>query len=365
MKDTTNIIAMCDTMPITNSDVAQKIILLISDVAATAETFDELFSFEDQLVSSIVKRKIDAISPTLNSIEQDSHINTNSLIAWNQLTTVLNSYNLFFLQAETALCAGNKARLAEKEGISIQEANQNHPHNVMGEYNTIFESASRILENMITYYNTKVSIQDEQFQQILRAKLGVEAVLVHSMLEYIISKDWDKCSNTQWLLAFAKCQHFQLTAHLFHNGQAYSFMIKGREDSLQKLVKIYSRIQTLDPDFEIPELPDPIGVNVPEENSVISEQSSSSGGCYVATAVYGSYDCPQVWTLRRYRDYTLAETWYGRAFIRTYYAISPTLVKWFGHTEWFKKMWKGKLDRMVANLNTEGVENTPYQDRNW
>ena len=28
--------------------------------------------------------------------------------------------------------------------------------------------------------------------------------------------------------------------------------------------------------------------------------SSSSGGCYVATAVYGSYDCPQVWTLRRF-----------------------------------------------------------------
>lgn len=92
---------------------------------------------------------------------------------------------------------------------------------------------------------------------------------------------------------------------------------------------------------------------------------SSASGCYVATAVYGSYDCPQVWTLRRYRDYTLAETWYGRAFIRVYYAISPTLVKWFGHTEWFKKMWKGKLDRMVANLNSEGVVDTPYEDRIW
>lgn len=91
----------------------------------------------------------------------------------------------------------------------------------------------------------------------------------------------------------------------------------------------------------------------------------SKSACYVATAVYGSYDCPQVWTLRRYRDYTLAETWYGRAFIRTYYAISPTLVKWFGHTEWFKKMWKGTLDRMVNNLNAEGVENTPYKDRQW
>ena len=93
--------------------------------------------------------------------------------------------------------------------------------------------------------------------------------------------------------------------------------------------------------------------------------NQNSGGCYVATAVYGSYDCPQVWTLRRYRDYTLAETWYGRAFIRTYYAISPTLVKWFGHTNWFKKMWKGKLDRMVSDLNAKGVQDTPYQDRNW
>lgn len=90
-----------------------------------------------------------------------------------------------------------------------------------------------------------------------------------------------------------------------------------------------------------------------------------TSGCYVATAVYGSYDCPQVWTLRRYRDYTLAETWYGRAFIHAYYAISPTLVKWFGHTDWFKKMWKGKLDRMVASLNAQGVEDTPYEDRNW
>ena len=83
--------------------------------------------------------------------------------------------------------------------------------------------------------------------------------------------------------------------------------------------------------------------------------NTSSGGCYVATAVYGSYDCPQVWTLRRYRDYTLAETWYGRMFIRTYYAISPTLVKWFGNTEWFKRMWRGKLDRMVENLQKNGV----------
>ncbi len=98
-----------------------------------------------------------------------------------------------------------------------------------------------------------------------------------------------------------------------------------------------------------------------EKNKADSQKSS----CYVATAVYGSYDCPQVWTLRRYRDYTLAETWYGRAFIHTYYAISPTLVKWFGKTEWFKNMWKPKLDEIVKELNEKGVANTPYTDRNW
>ena len=89
------------------------------------------------------------------------------------------------------------------------------------------------------------------------------------------------------------------------------------------------------------------------------------GGCYVATCVYGSYDCPEVWTLRRYRDNTLGATRRGRAFIKLYYAISPTLVKWFGETKWFKKMWKGKLDRMVKKLQDKGVESTPYQDKNW
>lgn len=98
---------------------------------------------------------------------------------------------------------------------------------------------------------------------------------------------------------------------------------------------------------------------------LLDKMRATEGGCYVATAVYGSYDCPQVWTLRRFRDYTLAKTWYGRAFVRTYYAISPTIVKYFGSTQWFKKMWKGKLDRMVANLNAEGIENTPYEDLKW
>lgn len=93
--------------------------------------------------------------------------------------------------------------------------------------------------------------------------------------------------------------------------------------------------------------------------------SKSSGGCYVATAVYGSYDCPQVWTLRRYRDNTLDSTWYGRLFIKLYYAVSPTIVKYFGGTKIFKRIFKKRLDKMVDRLNGEGVANTPYDDKKY
>ena len=92
---------------------------------------------------------------------------------------------------------------------------------------------------------------------------------------------------------------------------------------------------------------------------------SNQGGCYVATAVYGSYDCPEVWTLRRFRDNVLAETWYGRLFIRLYYAVSPTAVKLFGNAQWFQDFFRARLDTLVSELQDEGFESAPYEDTVW
>ncbi len=117
--------------------------------------------------------------------------------------------------------------------------------------------------------------------------------------------------------------------------------------NIDMIMEYHKRIKDIDPSYAIPERP----------------RAKKNGGCYIATCVYGSYDCPQVWVLRRYRDDTLGATWYGRAFIRTYYAVSPTLVKWFGGTAWFRRMWRGILDRMVYGLSSRGVEDTPYEDR--
>ena len=92
---------------------------------------------------------------------------------------------------------------------------------------------------------------------------------------------------------------------------------------------------------------------------------SSSDGCYVATCVYGSYDCPAVWTLRRFRDTQLGTTIIGRAFIYSYYAISPSLVRWFGQNKLFRTICKAQLDQIVTWLNMKGFEDSPYQDHDW
>ena len=99
--------------------------------------------------------------------------------------------------------------------------------------------------------------------------------------------------------------------------------------------------------------------------SVAPQPTPGGGGCYIATSVYGSYDTPEVWTLRRFRDNVLGQTWYGRLFIKAYYATSPTLVRLFGDAEWFRNFWRDRLDSLVQNLQDDGFEATPYQDKDW
>jgi hypothetical protein len=87
-----------------------------------------------------------------------------------------------------------------------------------------------------------------------------------------------------------------------------------------------------------------------------------NNGCYIATSVYGSYDCPQVWTLRRYRDHRLSMSWLGRRFIQVYYAVSPTVVRLFGGKNWFNGLCKPAIDNIVRKLQSSGIDGSPYSD---
>lgn len=98
------------------------------------------------------------------------------------------------------------------------------------------------------------------------------------------------------------------------------------------------------------------------KQNLLPSTKKASGGCYIATCVYGSYNCPNVWVLRRYRDDVLSKTLLGRTFIKCYYAISPTIVRLFGNKKWFNALFKAPLDSIVKKLQSNGIDNTPYND---
>lgn len=93
-----------------------------------------------------------------------------------------------------------------------------------------------------------------------------------------------------------------------------------------------------------------------------SAAKQSNNGCFVATAVYGSYDSPEVWVLRRWRDTKLMRTRGGRAFVRAYYATSPTLVQIVGGRRWFTYPARRALDSLVRSLMRSGLTDEPYND---
>ena len=205
------------------------------------------------------------------------------------------------------------------------------------------EEEKQIIENIVKDFfsmtefrytydmnNVVVGINiDKRDTKDLFAQLAYE--LADSLTNIVNKYSSDQRAKVEYIfdLVVRLCDYSMINKSTF-NDELTTEKITAKKEQIQQEIK------KLHPDYQIPQ---------------------NSGGCYVATAVYGSYDCPQVWTLRRYRDYTLAQTGYGRAFIKTYYAISPTLVKWFGHTDWFRNMWKPRLDKIVKKLNNKGVKN--------
>jgi hypothetical protein len=81
--------------------------------------------------------------------------------------------------------------------------------------------------------------------------------------------------------------------------------------------------------------------------------SNMQEGCYIATAIYGSYDAPEVLTLRHFRDSVLAKKYYGRLFIRVYYYLSPSLAVKLKRTKHINSLIKWGLDKCVLRLEKE------------
>lgn len=82
-----------------------------------------------------------------------------------------------------------------------------------------------------------------------------------------------------------------------------------------------------------------------------NHQSSNSGGCYIATMVYGDYDHPKVMILRNFRDNFLDHFKLGRSFIKFYYKYSPGWVRMLEDNRFVNKSIKNILNFLIKIFN--------------
>lgn len=74
------------------------------------------------------------------------------------------------------------------------------------------------------------------------------------------------------------------------------------------------------------------------------------GGCYIATACYGSYDHPDVLIFRRWRDERLLRSYAGRLLVRAYYRVSPALAARLVRVPWLSQGIRRRLLEPWARL---------------
>jgi hypothetical protein len=70
-------------------------------------------------------------------------------------------------------------------------------------------------------------------------------------------------------------------------------------------------------------------------------------GCFIATAVYGSYEAPEVVILRHFRDSQLKNTAFGNLMITIYYFLSPAVARVILKSSLLSKISRSVLDTFI------------------
>jgi hypothetical protein len=78
------------------------------------------------------------------------------------------------------------------------------------------------------------------------------------------------------------------------------------------------------------------------------DAGGGAGGCFIATAAFGSYESRWVYVLRDFRDQVLLPRASGRSFVEWYYAHSPRAAAWIADHGWARAGTRAALTPVIA-----------------
>jgi tetratricopeptide (TPR) repeat protein len=114
----------------------------------------------------------------------------------------------------------------------------------------------------------------------------------------------------------------------------------GKQKSIQHFEKA---IELYEPDSQM-------GIECAKELEKVKTMEEKSGGCFIATAAYGSPLAPEVMTLRRFRDEILLASEFGRSFVGFYYFISPSLASLISKDKHLRKLTRRLVLEPILHL---------------
>jgi len=245
---------------------------------------------------------------------------------------------------EAGICPNcNTAFVTEKVIANINISTTIENATIVENVDSVLETARQMAtvgsyEDALTYYCHYLMYNPSDWEVYLET-----ARICRSILTYWKSTYNNMGTSVIWVARMEQNEQKQVIRQRVEQARANTakyYRLAEMNAPTDQKARIHNELEKLDSDY----------------------MKSAPSGCYIATYAYGGYDCPQLWTFRRYRDTKLIQTTFGRFIVQIYYTLSSFMVNIIGDNTIIKYMLRAVLERMVNELQKRGYENTPYTD---
>ncbi|MBI5450308.1 MAG: CSLREA domain-containing protein [Gammaproteobacteria bacterium] len=96
-------------------------------------------------------------------------------------------------------------------------------------------------------------------------------------------------------------------------------------------------------------------LSVPIQATAADAAATGGGGCFIATAAFGSYLEPHVTVLRHFRDQQLLTSSAGRWFVDSYYRLSPPVADYIASHETLRTLTRWALTPLIFIIEYPGT----------